>query len=113
MRGILTSRHRARLYNMMRDIDEIMFDVMEVVRLGFVGMRTDVVYDNNGKIRLLIDTETPRYLNMSEALLLIRRLIRLVLQMDEGEKVRELEKLWSSKTGEKKEDMQNSEKEGL
>jgi hypothetical protein len=88
---------------MMRDIDEIMFDVMEVVRLGFVGMRTDVVSGSNGEIRLLIDTEAPRYLNITEALLLIRRLIRLVLQMDEGEKMKELEKLWSDKTEVEKE----------
>jgi hypothetical protein len=103
MRGVLTSRHRAWLYNMMRDIDEVVFDVVEVVRPGFVGMRTDVVSGSNGEIRLLIDTEAPRYLNITEALLLIRRLIRLVLQMDEGEKMKELEKLWSDKTEVQKE----------
>jgi len=103
MRGVLTSRHRVWLYNMMRDIDEIAFDVIEVARPGFIGMRTDVVSASNGEIRLLIDTEVPRYLNITEALLLIRRLIRLVLQMDEGEKMKELEKLWNDKTEAQKE----------
>jgi hypothetical protein len=96
-RGILTSRYRAWLYNMLRDVDEMVFEVMEVVKPGWVGIKTDVVTGSNGEIRLLIDTDTPKYLNMAEALLLIRRLIRLVLQMDEGEKIRELEKQWNEK----------------
>jgi hypothetical protein len=111
MRGVLSSKYRAWLYNMMRDIDEVVFDVIEVVKPGFIGMRTDVVSGNNGEIRLLIDTEAPRYLNITEALLLIRRLIRLVLQMDEGEKIKELEKLWPSQTEEELKNVQDSNTE--
>jgi hypothetical protein len=98
--GILPMRYRAWLYNIMRDVDEMAFYVMEMVRPGWVGIKTDVVADSDGEVRLLIDTENPRYLNMAEALLLIRQLIRLVLQMDEGEKIKELEKHWGSKIGE-------------
>ena len=90
-------RYRAWLYNIMRDVDEMAFYVMEIVKPGWIGIKTDVVRGSNGEIKLLIDTETPRYLNMAEALLLIRRLIRLVLQMDEGEKIGELEKHWNEK----------------
>ena len=93
-RGIFTARHRAWMYNIMRDIDEIAFDVMEIVKPESIGIKTDVVSGNNGEINLLIDVEAPRYLNIAEALLLIRRLIRLVLQMDEGEKIKELKKVW-------------------
>jgi len=82
------------MYNIMRDIDEIAFDVMEIVKPESIGIKTDVVSGNNGEINLLIDVEAPRYLNIAEALLLIRRLIRLVLQMDEGEKIKELKKVW-------------------
>jgi hypothetical protein len=103
MKGVLSSKHRAWMYNIMRDVDEIIFDVIEVVKPGFIGMRTDVVSGSGGEIRLLIDAEAPQYLNITEALLLIRRLIRLVLQMDEGMKMKDLEKLWGDKTEVEKE----------
>jgi hypothetical protein len=93
MKGVLSSKHRAWMYNMMRDVDEIIFDVIEVIKPGFIGIKTDVVSGSDGEIRLLIDTEAPRYLNITEALLLIRKLIGLVLQVDEEMKIKDLEKL--------------------
>jgi hypothetical protein len=74
---------------------------METMKPGWVGIKTDVVRGSNGEVRLLVDTESPKYLNMVEALLLVRRLIRLILQMDEAEKIGELEKHWGEKIGEK------------
>jgi hypothetical protein len=42
----------------------------------------------------MIDTETPRYLNIADVLVLIRKLIKDVLLMDEAEKVRELKRYY-------------------
>jgi hypothetical protein len=99
-RGIFSSRYRAWLYNMVRDVDEMVFYVAEVVEPRRVEIRTDVVVSSSGEVRLLVDADSPQYLNVAEALLLIRRLMMLVLQMDEREKMRELEKHWNEKIGE-------------
>jgi alkyl hydroperoxide reductase subunit AhpC len=90
MRGVLTSRERSQLYITLRDIDEMVFDKMEIIRPEGVGVKTKLVVDNNKEIRLMVDMEAPRYLNIVDALLLIRRLVKMVLLMDEAEKIREL-----------------------
>jgi predicted transcriptional regulator len=81
------------MYNMLRDADEVLFDVLEVVRPEQV-VKTKVVSGSNGEIRLMIDTETPKYLNIADVLVLIRKLIKDVLLMDEAEKVRELKRYY-------------------
>jgi hypothetical protein len=102
-RGVLTWRDRALLHNALRDVEEIAFEVMENVEARRINFRTKVETTSSGEARMLLDCEVPLYLNISEALLLIRRLIQLVLEMDEKEKIRELEKLWNSE--EKKEEV--------
>jgi len=100
---VLTWRDRAMLHNALRDVEEIAYRVMEDIEAKKRNLRIKVETTNNGEARLLLDCEVPWYLNISEALLLIRRLIQLVLEMDEKEKIRELEKWWNSK--EKKEEV--------
>ena len=101
--GVLSNRDRALLYNALRDVEEIAFRVMEDVEARRLNFRAKVEATSSGEARLLLDCEVPLYLNISEALLLTRRLIQLVLEMDEKERIRELEKWWSSR--EKKEEV--------
>jgi len=89
-RGILSYRDRALLHNAWRDVEEMVFDKMEIIRPEGVGIKTKLVVDNSGEVRLMVDMEAPRYLNIVDALLLIRRLIKMVLSMDEARKLQEL-----------------------
>jgi hypothetical protein len=89
-RGILSYRDRALLHNARRDVEEIAIDKMEIIIPEGAGIKTKVVVDNNGEIRLMLDMEAPRYLNIVDVLLLIRRLISMVLLMDEAKMLREL-----------------------
>jgi len=101
-RGILSYRDRALLHNAWRDIEEIAFKVMEGVMARELNHRIKIETTSKGEARLLLDCEVPLYLNMSEALLLVRELVQAILKMDEVEKMRELKKVWNQE--EKKED---------
>ncbi|MCI4407684.1 MAG: hypothetical protein JHC26_01240 [Thermofilum sp.] len=88
-RGILSYRDRALLHNAWRDVEEMVFDKMEIIRPEGAGIKTKLVV-NSDEVRLMIDMEAPRYLNIVDALLLIRRLIKMVLSMDEARKLQDL-----------------------
>jgi hypothetical protein len=87
--GILTFRDRALLHNARRDIEEIAIDKMWLIRPEGAGVKTKIV-SNNGEMRLMVDVEAPRYLNMVDVLLLIRRLISMALLMDEAKMLQNL-----------------------
>jgi len=96
--GILSDRYRALLYNALRDVEEIAYRVMENVRPEWKRIKADVVVTGSG-VYVRVD-EVPAYSNIADALIMVRDLLRLILEADEEEKVIAVNKWWGSKTEE-------------
>jgi len=84
------------LYNALRDVEEIAFNVAESWKPEWKSIKAEVVVTNNDEVRLRIN-EVPTYLNIVDALLTVRDLLKLVLEMDEEVRVMEIDKLWLQK----------------
>ena len=97
---VLTWRDRAMLHNALRDVEEIAYRVMENVRPKWRRIKADVAVTSSG-VYVRID-EVPAYSNIAEALIMVRDLLRLILDVDEEEKVIAVNKWWGSKAEEEK-----------
>ena len=86
------------LYNALRDVEEIAYRVMENVRPEWRRIKADVVVTGSG-VYVRVD-EVPAYSNIADALIMVRDLLRLILEADEEEKVIAVNKWWGSKTEE-------------
>ena len=90
---ILTYQHRAMLYNALRDVEEVAYDVAETIRPEWKRVEAGVEIIDGDKVVLKID-EVPTYLNIVDALLMIRDLLKLILEMDNKEKVMAIDRRW-------------------
>ena len=95
---VFTWRDRAMLHNALRDVEEIAYRVMENVKPEWKRIKADVAVTSSG-VYVRID-EVPAYSNIADALIMVRDILRLILDVDEEEKVIEVNKWWGSKTEE-------------
>jgi len=100
---VLTWRDRAMLHNALRDVEEIAYRVMENVKPEWKRIKADVAVTSSG-VYVRID-EVPAYSNIADALIMVRDLLRLILEVDEEEKVIAVNGWWSgTEKGEKEEE---------
>jgi len=90
---VLTYRYRAMLHGALRDVEEIAYNVAEHVKPEWKKIKANVVITNNNDVRLKID-EVPAYLNMVDALFMIRDLLELILEIDNEEKIMAINGWW-------------------
>jgi hypothetical protein len=90
---VLTYRYRAMLYNALRDVEEIAYNVAESIKPEWKKVKAEVAVAGDGKVVLKIG-EVPAYLNMADALFMIRDLLRLILEIDDEEKVAAINGWW-------------------
>ena len=95
---VLTWRDRAMLHNALREVEEIAYRVMENVKPEWKRIKADVAVTGSG-VYVRID-EVPAYSNIADALIMVRDILRLILDVDEEEKVVAVNKWWGSKTEE-------------
>jgi len=95
---VLTWRDRAMLHNALRDVEEIAYRIMENVKPEWKRIKADVAVTSSG-VYVRID-EVPAYSNIADALIMVRDILRLILDVDEEEKVIAVNKWWGSKTEE-------------
>jgi hypothetical protein len=93
---------------MVRDIEEIAYKLMENIRPEWRRVVASIVSINNGELRIRID-EVPEYLNIVDALVMVRDLIKLILEIDEDEKVIAVNEWWYTKTEEEKKEGREGE----
>jgi hypothetical protein len=101
--GVFTFRERAMLYNALRDIEEIAYRVSENVRPEWKRIVADIATANDGRTWLRI-YETPTHMNVVDALFSIRDLLKLVIEIDNEEKVSGINAWWIQAKEEKSED---------
>jgi len=97
---VLTFRERAMLYNAFRDVEEIAYRVSEYIRPEWKKMISHVEVTRDGRVWLRVE-EIPAYMNIVDALFTIRDLLRLVLEMDNEEKIKAIEEWWTAGKEEK------------
>jgi len=97
---VLTWRDRAMLHNALRDVEEIAYRVMEHVKPKWRRIKADVAVTGSG-VYVRID-EVPAYSNIADALIMVRDLLRLILEVDEEEKVIAINRWWSGAEKEEK-----------
>jgi len=88
------------LHNALRDVEEIAYRVMEHVKPEWRRIKADVAVTGSG-VYVRID-EVPAYSNIADALIMVRDLLKLILEVDEEEKVIAVNGWWGSKTEEEK-----------
>jgi len=103
---ILTYRDRALLYNALRDVEEIAYRLCEYERPQWKRIVADIATTNDGKVWLRT-YEIPAYMNIVDALFTIRDLLKLVIEIDNEEKVVAIRK-WEVK-GEEEEEKKTEE----
>jgi len=90
---VLTYRYRAMLHNALRDVEEVAYNIAESIKPEWKKVKAEVAVTGDSKVMLRID-EVPEYLNMVDALFMIRNLLRLILEMDDEEKVMAINEWW-------------------
>ena len=90
------------LHNALRDVEEIAYRIMENVKPGWKRIRADVAVTGSG-VYVRVD-EVPAYSNIADALIMVRDLLRLILEVDEEEKVIAINGWWSGAEKEEKEE---------
>jgi len=90
---VLTYKYRSVLHIALRDVEEIAYNVAEQVKPEWKKIKANVVITNNNDVRLRID-EVPVYLNMVDALFMVRDLLQLILEMDNEEKIMAINGWW-------------------
>jgi hypothetical protein len=91
--AVLTYRYRAMLHNALRDVEEIAYNIAENIKPEWKKVKAEVAVTSDSKVMLRID-EVPAYLNMVDALFMIRDLLKLILEMDDEEKVMAINGWW-------------------
>jgi DNA mismatch repair ATPase MutL len=81
------------LYNALRDVEEIAYNTAENIKPEWKKVKAEVEVASDGKVVLKID-EVPAYLNMVDVLFMIRDLLKLILEMDNEEKVMAINGWW-------------------
>jgi hypothetical protein len=81
------------LYNALRDVEEIAYNIAENIKPEWKKVKAEVEVASDGKVVLKID-EVLAYLNMVDVLFMIRDLLKLVLKMDDEEKVMAINGWW-------------------
>ena len=89
------------LHNALRDIEEVAYRAMEHVKPEWRRIKADVVVTGSG-VYVRVD-EVPAYSNIADALIMVRDLLRLILEADEEEKVVAVNAWWSGVKKEEKE----------
>jgi len=90
---VLTYRYRVMLYNALRDVEEIAYNIVENIKPEWKKVKAEVAVTSDSKVMLRID-EVPAYLNMVDALFMIRDLLKLILEIDDEEKVMAINGWW-------------------
>jgi hypothetical protein len=106
--GVFTFRERAMLYASLRDIEEIAYRVSENVRPEWKRIVADIATTSDGKVWLKI-YEAPTYMNVVDVLFSIRDLLKLVIEIDNEEKVKDVNKWWIPTKEEKNGDSEQHE----
>jgi hypothetical protein len=81
------------LHNALRDVEEIAYNIADSIKPEWKKVKAEVAVTSDSKVMLRID-EVPEYLNMVDALFMIRDLLRLILEMDDEEKVMAIKGWW-------------------
>jgi hypothetical protein len=81
------------LHNALRDVEEIAYNIADSIKPEWKKVKAEVAVTSDSKVMLRID-EVPAYLNMVDALFMIRDLLRLMLEMDDEEKVMAINGWW-------------------
>ena len=101
---VLSYRERAMLYTTLRDIEEIAYRVSESIKPEWKRIVADIATTNSGTwLRIY---EVPTHMNITDALFSIRDLVKLVIEMDNEEKIMAINKWWATDTSEKEEERQ-------
>jgi len=90
------------LHNALRDIEEVAYRAMEHVKPEWRRIKADVVVTSSG-VYVKVN-EVPTYSNIADALIMVRDLLKLILEADEEEKVVAVNKWWSSEVEKEEEE---------